>query len=80
MNDSTNVRNSQKKRILERLINGQRVTSLDAYEKLGVTQLGARIFELREEGYQIKSIRTVGNNRFGKKIHYCEYELEKEEI
>lgn len=79
MLENTKVTNSQRKRILDRLEKGLRVTSLDAYNVLGVTQLGARIFELRHEGYPIKSVRTVGNNRFGEKIHYCEYVLEKEE-
>ena len=34
------------------------ISSWEAYSELGVTQLGARIFELKELGYQLKAIRT----------------------
>ena len=71
---------TQKERILERLNKGQRVTSLDAYNLLGVTQLSARITELKASGYNITTKRCKGKNRFGEKISYCEYLLVKEEI
>lgn len=69
---------SQRKRVLDRLKKGQRVTSLDAYNLMGITQLGARIFELRAQGYPIESVKVTGKNRFGETIHYCEYKLAKE--
>lgn len=79
MLENNKVTRSQERRILDRLEKGLRVTSYDAYETMAITQLGARVWHLRQQGYPIKSIRCVGNNRFGEKIHYCEYVLEKEE-
>lgn len=72
--------NTQRNRVLRALQNGERVTSLDAYNKLGITQLGARVWELREKGYNIVTERVKGKNRFGETISFCEYKLVKEDI
>lgn len=36
------------------------ITSLEAYEVHGITQLGARVFELKRAGHPIKSVRIKG--------------------
>lgn len=51
------------------------ITSLGAYRDLGVTQLGARIHELKQKGYQIGKTRKR-NAKTGK--HFDRYFLMEE--
>ena len=63
---------SQKERILEHFQNGNTITSLEAYDRLGVTQLATRIYELKQEGYPIESDRINVYNRYLEKCR-CGY-------
>lgn len=56
-----NTTESQKKRILRYLLNGNSLTPLDALNLFGCFRLGARIWELRNEGYPVK-MRLVEHN------------------
>lgn len=62
---------NQKKLILNDLLNGKRISPLDALKKYGCLRLGARIYDLKNEGYDIKA-QMVGKN--GKR--YAEYWME----
>lgn len=58
-------RTSQRKHVLNYLLEGGRLSHADAYAFWGCTRLAARIGELREEGYPIKSVwREVNGHRF----------------
>lgn len=46
---------AQKKRIFEYLLQGHSITPLEALQKFGCFRLGARIYELKQEGIAIKS-------------------------
>lgn len=46
---------SQNEQILEALESGSKVTPLDALNKFGCFRLGARIHELKQRGYPIKT-------------------------
>lgn len=63
---------SQKEKMLEYLINGNRLTPLEALQKFGCLRLGARMWDLRDAGYDIQS-RIIKDERTGK--HYSEYWL-----
>ncbi|MBR5593884.1 MAG: helix-turn-helix domain-containing protein [Bacteroidaceae bacterium] len=52
------------------------ITSLQAYADLGITQLGARIKELKELGYSFKTVPQKGVNRYGKPTHWVKYYLD----
>lgn len=67
-----------KVRILSYLRNHTGITSMDAYEYLGITRLSARIQELRKLGYNIKTVIVEDRNRFGEPIRYARYVLEEE--
>ena len=56
-----NTTDSQKKRILRHLLNGHSLTPIDALNQFGCFRLGARIWELRNEGYPVK-MRLVEHN------------------
>lgn len=44
---------SQRERILDWFRRGYDITSYDAYTRFGITQLGAIIFYLKKDGFQI---------------------------
>ena len=51
------------------------ISSWEAYADLGITQLGARIDQLKKEGYEFKSEWESNTNRFGEKTEYKRYYL-----
>lgn len=50
---------------------------IDAIAELGVANLPARIYGLRQDGYSIKSEDVKIKNRYGEKSHYVVYSLEE---
>ena len=69
---------SQREKVLDYIVKFGSITSWQAYSDLGITQLGARIFELKEQGYIFSKTRVNTTNRLGEKTHYDEYRLENE--
>ncbi len=63
---------TQKEAILRHLQSGRAITPLEALELYGCFRLGARIWELRDEGYKIQS-ETV---KQGKKT-FASYRYDK---
>ena len=51
------------------------ISSWQAYADLGITQLAARIWQLKERGYVFSKRRIIAKNRYGEKTHYDEYRL-----
>ena len=56
------------------------ITSYEAYAELGITQLGARIFELEDEGYVFRKETVESKNRYGEKVQYKRYSFYEDEI
>jgi len=69
---------SQNERVLEYMKEHDGITSLQAYEKLGVTRLSARIKDLRTQGNIIFSDPVEVENRFGDMCKVSMYRLIKE--
>jgi len=69
---------SQNERVLEYMKEHDGITSLQAYEKLGVTRLSARIKDLRTQGNIIFSDPVEVENRFGDMCEVSMYRLIKE--
>jgi len=63
---------SQCEEILAYLKTGRSLSPLEALEKFGCFRLGGRIYELKQQGHNIKT-DTVSKN--GK--HFASYRLEK---
>ena len=53
------------------------ITDVEAYADLGIRRLAARISDLKDQGYNIKSVGETGKNRFGKRTRYTRYSWEK---
>lgn len=66
---------TQRDKVLDYIRQFGSITSWQAYSDLGITQLGARIFELKELGYEFTKTRIATTNRLGEKTHYDEYRL-----
>lgn len=65
---------TQAEKIVDYIDKHGSITSLEAYQDLGITQLGARIWELEKRGgYQIKHERKTVVNRNGDKIKIVAY-------
>ncbi len=69
---------TQKDRIIKWLTDYGTITSWEAYQELGITQLGARIFELKELGYKFIKHTVSSKNRYGYPIHYDIYSLDND--
>lgn len=68
---------SQKELILKYIADFGYITSFQAYADLGITQLGARIKELKNKGYEFKTEQQKAKNRYGKPVHFVKYYLVK---
>ena len=62
---------TQETEILNYLQSGNSITPLDALHKFGCFRIGARIYDLKQKGYNIKSELVRGDN--GK--HFSSYRL-----
>jgi hypothetical protein len=71
-------RPTQRDKVLSYIQQFGSITSWQAYSDLGVTQLGARIWELKKQGYIFDKTRVNTTNRLGEKTHYDIYTLVKE--
>ena len=70
---------TQKDRIMDYLSKYGSITSWQAYEDLGITQLATRIKELHDQmGINFKKERIYKTNRFGQKCHYDKYMIAEE--
>lgn len=65
----------QKQRVIDYINKFGSISSWEAYADLGITQLGARIDQLKKEGYNFKTEWESSKNRFGDKTDYKRYYL-----
>ena len=69
-------RRSQKRLILNYLLEHGSITPLLALKHFGCMRLGARISDLRDEGYHIQTIRTEAvSSVTGNRVCYATYKL-----
>lgn len=66
---------TQKDRILNYIREFGSISSWEAYSDLGITQLGARIDQLKKEGYEFKTEWENKKNRYGEQTTYKRYSL-----
>ena len=64
---------TQKERIGKYLDDFGSITQLEAIRDLGIMRLGARIFEMIQEGEPIIREMENGKNRYGQITHYARY-------
>lgn len=62
-------------KVKEHLLEHGSITSWDAIEKYGATRLSAIIFNLRKQGYDIRTIMREETDRYGNTCQYANYVL-----
>lgn len=65
----------QAERVLKYMRDFGSITQLEAMQDLGCMRLGARIFDLKREGYAIKKETETSKNRYGEDTSYARYRL-----
>ena len=69
----------QKQRIIKYMEDFGSITPLEAMRDIGCYRLSARIYDLKEDGYNIVT-ETVGvKNRYDEVVHVAQYSLESQE-
>ena len=66
---------TQKEKILKYIKDFGYITSWQAYQDLGIMQLGARIDQLKKEGYEFKTEWESKENRYGEPVSFKRYYL-----
>lgn len=70
---------NQEQKIIDYVERFGSITTLDAFRDLAITRLSARIFNIKNMGYKVTSIREISKNRFGEDVNYNRYFIEKEQ-
>lgn len=74
------ARTTQEERVLEYMQRFGYITTLDAFNDLGITRLSAKIFNLRKAGYEIPDETIKVKNRFGEEVHVKKYMLAEDKL
>lgn len=64
---------TQKERLLKYLFEHKSIDPLTGWSELGIYRLGARIFDLRKDGYIIENRKKVVLNKWGEKCAVANY-------
>ena len=69
------MKTTQKQRIINYIREFGSITDLEASKELGIQQFGARIFDLKKDGYEFKTEWENSTNRVGERKDYKRYYL-----
>ena len=69
---------TQSMKVLKYMMDFGSITPLDALKDLAVMRLGARIYDLEKQGFEIVHDRETAQNRYGENTTYCRYRLMKD--
>lgn len=72
------ARLTQTGRILRHLNDYGSITPLEAMEQYGIMRLGARIWDIKQLGYNVVTMIEKAINRYGEPVHYARYALKRE--
>lgn len=70
---------TQEQRVLDYIREHGSITSMQAFADLQITRLSARIFNLRERGFNIENVSHTYKNGQGTTTTYTEYVLIEDE-
>ena len=72
------ARVSQADRVLRHFYERGSLSGAEALTEYGIANLSSRISEMIAAGLPIKKEKVFSTNRYGEKVHYLRYSLEKE--
>ena len=61
--------------LLKHFEDHETITPIDAMNDFGIMRLGARIWDLKHEGHDIRRKIVTGISRHGETVRYAEYRL-----
>ncbi len=61
--------------ILRHLRDFGSITPVEALREYGCMRLGARIWDLKQAGYDIRAAKETAKNRYGKPVSFARYTL-----
>lgn len=67
------MRVTQKDKVLAYMQQYGSITPLDAMREFSCMRLGARIADLKADGYDIRTEFRAGKNKFGEATHWASY-------
>ena len=70
---------TQAGKVLRHLRDYGSITPMEAMSDYGIMRLGARIYDLKRNGYVIQSDMVRGEKRYGEPTHWAKYTLVKED-
>ncbi len=70
---------NQKEKIIEHIKKYGSITSYEAYIDLGITQLGARLDDLKKEGYEFETEWITKKNKDETIVNFKKYYLKEQE-
>ena len=73
------MKQTQCERIIDYINRFGSISTIEAFNDLGVARLASRIHDLKDQGYNIVSEIKTGRNRFGEKTSYKVYRFAEEE-
>lgn len=56
--------------------NKKGITSMEAFKKYGITRLSGTIYNLKHDGYNIRTTSETKKNRYGQSCTFARYVLE----
>tara|TARA_R100001198_G_C5178201_1_gene176002 strand:+ start:387 stop:602 length:216 start_codon:yes stop_codon:yes gene_type:complete len=68
---------TQKQKVLRHLKEIGAITPVQAFFDYSVMRLAAIVFNLKDEGYNIKTTILKSENKFGEPVRYAQYKLEQ---
>lgn len=66
---------TQNELVLRHLKDYGEINPMEAIRDYGIMRLGARIYDLKKQGYRIASRTGKGINRYGEKVTWAVYSL-----
>lgn len=69
---------TQCERVLDHLQRFGGITAWEAMRDYGIMRLGARVFDLKAQGYDVRRTMESSKNRYGEPVSYARYYLKEE--
>ena len=69
---------TQCQRIIDYMRRFGSISTIEAFNDLGVARLASRIHDLKGQGYNIVSEVGTAKNRYGENVHFAIYRLKEE--
>lgn len=69
------ILNKQERRVFDYMTENGGITTLEAFNEVGVARLASRISDMKKKGVQIRKENISVRNRFGEKCTVCRYSI-----